>query len=311
MTIERGTERGGTVTTVPTDEELARSMAGEFRSGYVTAAGCRLHHVAGGEGDPLVLLPGWPQTWWEYHEVMPELASAGRRVIAVDLPGMGGSDKPESGYDKKSMAGVIREFVRVLGYDEVDIAGHDIGSQVAFSFAANHPEATRKVALLDVLHPDPSLREIPILPQRDSSFFPWWFAFNHVDGLPERLLAGRVRYLLDWVFDNFTENPAAVTELDRAVFADAYEREGAISGSNAWYATWDQDIADLGTYDKVTAPMLGLVSNMADGLFAAQMRATLPEQGTDVEVVVIPDVGHYFVEEAPRTVVDELNRFFG
>jgi pimeloyl-ACP methyl ester carboxylesterase len=311
MTIDRGNDRGNPVTTVPTDDELARSMAGDFRSDYVTAAGCRLHYVAGGKGKPLVLLPGWPQTWWEFHKVMPGLAAAGRRVIAVDLPGMGASDKPAAGYDKKSMAGVIREFVRVLGYDEVDIAGHDIGSQVAFSFAANHPDATHKVALLDVLHPDPSLEEIPILPRQGSSFFPWWFAFNHVDDLPERLLAGRVRYLVDWVFDNFTVHPDAVTELDRAVFADAYEREGAISGSNAWYATWGQDIVDLDTYDKVTAPMLGLVSTVAEGLFADQMRATLPEQGTDVRIVVIPDAGHYFVEEAPQTVIDEFNRFFG
>jgi pimeloyl-ACP methyl ester carboxylesterase len=65
--------------------------------------GTRLHYVSGGEGEPLVLLPGWPRTWWQYHKVMPEPARH-YRVIAVDLRGMGDSDKPDSGYDKKAMA---------------------------------------------------------------------------------------------------------------------------------------------------------------------------------------------------------------
>ncbi|WP_346768322.1 alpha/beta hydrolase [Streptomyces sp. R301] len=295
---------------VPSDAELAGSLTGDFRSEYVTVDGVRLHYVAGGEGRPLILLPGWPQTWWEYHKVMPALAAAGRHVIALDLPGMGGSDKPATGYDKKTMARVVHGFVRALGHDEVDIAGHDIGAQVAFSFAVNHPSATRKVALLDVVHPDPSMYGIPMLPPPDAPFFPWWFAFHQVPGLPEQLLAGRTRILVDWIFDNFLLDRTAVTPSDRAVYAHAYDRPGAISGGSGWYRTFGQDIVDLGTYGKVTAPMLGMVSNLGDGLFAEQMKATLPGQGTDVRVVVVPDAGHYFVEEAPQAVIDEFNRFF-
>lgn len=295
---------------VPTDAELAGSLDGDFRSDYVTANGLRLHYVAGGNGTPLILLPGWPQTWWEFRKIMPALATAGRRVIAVDLPGMGGSDKPGTGYDKKTMAGIIHGLVRALGYDQVDIAGHDIGAQVAFSFAVNHPEAVRGVALLDVVHPDPSLYEIRMLPSPGAPFFPWWFAFNQIAGLPEELLAGRARYLVDWVFDNFLVNKSAVTPLDRAVFARAYDTADGIRGGNGWYQTFGQDIVDLGSYGKVTAPMLGMVSNLGDGMFAAHMQATLPNQGTDVEVVVVPDAGHYFVEETPQVVIDQFNRFF-
>jgi pimeloyl-ACP methyl ester carboxylesterase len=295
---------------VPTDSELAHSLAGDFRSEYVTVDGVRLHYVVGGQGRPLVLLPGWPQTWWEYHKVMPALAAAGRQVIAVDLPGMGSSDKPPTGYDKKAMAGVIHGFVRALGHESVDIAGHDIGAQVAFSFAANHPEATNRVALLDVVHPDESLYGIPMLPPPGAPFFPWWFAFNQVEGLPEELLAGRARYLVDWIFDNFLVNQGAVGESDRAVYAHAYNNADAIRGGSSWYRTFGQDIVDLGTYGKVTAPILGMVSNLGDGLFAEHMRATLPAQGADVRVVVVPDAGHYFVEEAPDAVIDEFNRFF-
>ncbi len=300
-----GTEAG-----VPTDAELALSLDGDFRSDHVTVGDLRLHYVSGGHGRPLVLLPGWPETWWEFRKVMPALAAAGRRVIAVDLPGMGASDKPADGYDKKSMAGVIHGFVHALGYEQVDIAGHDIGSQVAFSFAVNHPEAVRKVAMLDVLHPDPSFYGISMLPIPGVPLFPWWAAFNQVEGLPEQLLTGRFRVLVDWLFDNYLVDRDAVSPLDRAVYARAYDNPDAIRGGSAWYGTFGQDIADYETYGKVTAPLLGLVSNLGDGLYAEQMRATLPTQGTDVSVVVVPDSGHYLVDEKPRVVIDRFNEFF-
>ena len=145
------------------DVALVKSLPG-FENGYADVNGTRLHYVIGGKGAPLVLLPGWPQTWWEFHKIMPALAEK-YRVIAVDLRGMGGSAKPPGGYDKKTMARDIYELVRQLGFEKVNIAGHDIGSMVAFSFAANHPGATSKLALLDVPHPDEFFSEIRMLPQ--------------------------------------------------------------------------------------------------------------------------------------------------
>jgi pimeloyl-ACP methyl ester carboxylesterase len=300
----------GAAAVVPSDAELARSLDGDFRSDHVTVEGLRLHYVAGGEGRPLVLLPGWPETWWEFRKVMPALAAGGHRVIAVDLPGMGASDKPAGGYDKKTMARMIHGLVRALGHEQVDIAGHDIGSQVAFSFAVNHPEATRKVAMLDILHPDPSLYELRMLPVPGMPIHPWWFAFNQVDSLPGQLLAGRFRLLIDWLFDNFLGDRDNVNSLDRAVYARACDSAAAINAGNAWFGTFGQDIVDLESYGKVTAPLLGMASNLADGLFAAQMQATLPTQGTDVKVVVLPETGHYFVDENPQAVIEQFSEFF-
>jgi hypothetical protein len=84
------------------DAALVKTLPG-FNSSFATVNGIRLHYVAGGEGDPVFLLPGWPETWWSYHKIMPELAKR-HRVISIDLRGMGSSDKPTGGYDKKSMA---------------------------------------------------------------------------------------------------------------------------------------------------------------------------------------------------------------
>ena len=148
-----GTERGSQNMADTSDAALAASLPGHFRNGYGEVNGTRIHYVEGGKGTPVLLLPGWPQTWWEFHKIMPELAKR-HRVIAVDLRGMGGSAKPGSGYDKKNMAKDIHELTRALGYKQVNIAGHDIGAMVAYSFAANYPDATLKISLIDVAHPE-------------------------------------------------------------------------------------------------------------------------------------------------------------
>ena len=127
--------------TVLSDEALAHSLLGGFVSASMKVNGVRLHYVIGGQGEPLILLPGWPETWWEFHKIMPQLAKT-HRVIAVDLRGMGGSDKPRGGYDKKTMAADIQALASALRYDRVDIAGHDIGAMVAYAFAANYPAQT-------------------------------------------------------------------------------------------------------------------------------------------------------------------------
>jgi pimeloyl-ACP methyl ester carboxylesterase len=290
----------------PANARLARSLPGGFRSGFATVNGIRLHYVAGGQGEPLILLPGWPETWWEYHEIMPSLA-ARYRVIVVELRGMGGSDKPQSGFDKKTMASDIFQLVRALGYDMVNIAGHDIGSMVAFSFAVNHPEATRKVALLDVAHPDQSYNQLRLLPQPGAPIYPWWFAFNQVHGLPEQLVSGRSRFLIDAIFDLLLLNKAAVSDGDRAIYAKAYSSPDAIRASNGWFQAFGQDIEDLASYGKVTAPMLGL----ADPSFFAFFQQLLPAEGIDVRVVEVANSGHFIVEEQPQAVTQALTEFFG
>lgn len=288
----------------PSDETLVRSLPG-FRSGYANVNGIRMHYVAGGQGRPLVLVPGWPETWWEFHKIMPALATR-YRVIAVDMRGQGGSDKPAGGYDKKTMARDIHELVRHLGYSTVDIAGHDIGAMVAFSFAVNHPETTRTVTVMDVAHPDENLFKIPMLAPPGQPVNLWWFAFNQVHGLPEQLLTGRFGYLVDWLFDNLLVNPSSVDDRTRAVYARAYSQPDAIRAGNAWYQAFYQDIEDQRTYQKVTAPMLGLAAQYNDTL-----AYVLPAKGTDVRLGKITGSGHFLPEEQPDAVVKALTDFLG
>ncbi|MFG2295093.1 alpha/beta fold hydrolase [Streptomyces sp. NPDC048603] len=289
------------------DSALAASLDGGFTSHHAEVNGTRLHYVDGGSGEPLVLLGGWPQTWWQWHKVMPALARS-HRVIAVDLRGMGGSGKPADGYDKKTMAADIRALLRHLGIGAAHLAGHDIGAMVAYAHAANHPEATLKVALLDVPHPDAGWLEMPLIPRPGGPRFLWWFAFNQVEGLPEQLLAGRFRLFLDHLLGEMATAPGqSVDSFSREVYAHAYDTPDAIRAGNAWYRAFAQDIADFGTYAPVPHPLLALGGDRSNH---GSLVAVMPSHGTDTKVVRIEDCGHYLPEEQPEAVTEELLRFF-
>ncbi len=272
-----------------------------FRHGHATANGVRLHYVEGGHGDPVVLLPGWPRTWWEFRKVMPALA-AHRRVIAVDLRGMGESAKPAEGYDKRTMAADVAALVTRLGHDAVDVVGSDIGAMVAFSMAANHPRLVRTVTLLDVAHPEESWYAMPLLPGPADSFHLWWFAFNQVRGLPEQLLAGRARELVDHLCGLMLVDQDAVTGRDRAVYARAYDTRDAIRAGNGWYQAFGQDIADDRGYAPVSPPLLAL-ANPAQYDY---LRNLLPAKARRATVTRLDDTGHYLVEERPGAVLSHL-----
>ncbi|WP_196955077.1 alpha/beta fold hydrolase [Hymenobacter guriensis] len=144
------------------DEALLRRLPG-FTDHYATVNGVRLHYVEDGSGPVLVCLPGWPQTWYSYHPIAAGLARH-YRVIIVDIRGMGSSEKPAAGYDKKTMAQDIYELLRHLGVTKASILGHDIGGMVASSFGFNYPQATHKLILADGAHPSEGLRQMPLLP---------------------------------------------------------------------------------------------------------------------------------------------------
>nr|6KXR_A Chain A, Putative hydrolase [Streptomyces ambofaciens ATCC 23877]6KXR_B Chain B, Putative hydrolase [Streptomyces ambofaciens ATCC 23877]6KXR_C Chain C, Putative hydrolase [Streptomyces ambofaciens ATCC 23877]6KXR_D Chain D, Putative hydrolase [Streptomyces ambofaciens ATCC 23877] len=291
---------------VPSDRELARSLPGGFRSRHARVGGVRLHYVSGGHGEPLLLVPGWPQTWWAYRKVMPQLARR-YHVIAVDLRGMGGSDKPAGGYDKKTMAADLHALVRGLGHRQVNVAGHDIGSMVAFAFAANHPEATRKVALLDTPHPDQSEYEMRILCRPGTGTTLWWWAFNQLQALPEQLMHGRMRHVIDWLYANSLADQSLVGDLDRDIYANAYNSPQAVRAGTRWYQACHQDITDQAGYGKLTMPVLGIGGNFT----FEDLRNKLTAQATDVHMVRASKSVHYLPEEEPDVVAGALLDFFG
>ncbi len=292
-----------------TDATLIKTLPG-FRNATAHVNGTTLHYVIGGKGRPLVLLPGWPQTWWAYHKIMPDL-SKHYQVIAVDLRGMGSSAKPTGGYDKKNMAKDIHELLLSLGHGRASIVGHDIGSQVAWSFGANFPEATEKLVLIDLPHLDESVYSWPILPTLNkfgdkvdpAHVFAWWFAFHQVKLLPEKLLAGRVHLEQEWFFTYVMKDESALTPMDRAVYANAYQGVEAIRASNSWFQAFPQDVEDQKSYGKLNMPVLGLGSTTYSWL-----QSVLAAKATQANTVKI-NSGHLIPEEAPRETLKEILGF--
>jgi len=257
------------------------------------------------------LLPGWPETWWAFHKIMPALAR-NHRVISVDLRGMGSSDKPAAGYEKRVMAKDIVDLACYLSYDKVDIVGHDIGAQVAYAIAANYPQATGKLVLLDVAHPDAQVAQWPLLPQvgtfgdkiDDAHPFAWWFAFHQVKGLPEDLLEGRAYLEQRWIFRYLLKDESAIDARDRSIYAAAYNSRDAIRAGNAWYQTFSQDIADYASYPNLAMPVLAL-----GGPGYNRLKVTLTPKVADLRVIKVEGSGHFIAEEKPEAIIGYLEDF--
>ena len=294
----------------PPDAELIRALPG-FTEDFATVNGVRLHYVAGGKGKPVMLLPGWPETWWAFHKIMPALAR-NHRVISVDLRGMGSSDKPAAGYEKRVMAKDIVDLACYLSYDKVDIVGHDISAQVAYAIAANYPQATGKLVLLDVAHPDAQVAQWPLLPQvgtfgdkiDDAHPFAWWFAFHQVKGLPEDLLEGRAYLEQRWIFRYLLKDESAIDARDRSIYAAAYNSRDAIRAGNAWYQTFSQDIADYASYPNLAMPVLAL-----GGPGYNRLKVTLTPKVADLRVIKVEGSGHFIAEEKPEAIIGYLEDF--
>jgi pimeloyl-ACP methyl ester carboxylesterase len=288
-----------------TDEELIKRLPG-FQNKYADVNGTTLHYLEGGQGQPLVLIPGWPETWWAYHKVMPLLA-AKYRLIVLDMRGMGSSHKPADGYQKKNMAKDVAELVTQLGYNNVNICGHDIGAHIAFSFACNYPKMTAKLVLLDTPHPDESMYQLPMLPIPGIAYtYPWWLAFNQVKELPEELLAGRMSLIIDWIFKNLLIEQNSVSEFDKAVYAYAYDSNDGIRASNAWYQAFPQDIADIKTYNKLTMPVMGIGATGFDIL-----KNFLHHYTTNSQLAQVNSSGHFLLAEKPEETAEIIAAFIG
>jgi len=286
-----------------TDEELIKSIP-NFENNYAEVNGTKLHYVKGGLGEPLILIPGYPETWWAYYKVMPALAEK-YCVVVVEMRGMGSSDKPGDGYEKKNLAKDIYELVKQLGYQKVFIGGHDIGAHVAFSFAANFPEITAKLIMLDTPHPDAGLYQLPMLPMMGANYlYPWWLSFYQVKELPEQLLEGRMNIVIEWLFKNLLVEQNSISDFDKKVYEFAYNSKDGIRSSNAWYQAFPQDIEDSKTYQKLNMPVLGI-----GGSGYEILEMSLPNSTTDLQLKKINDCGHFLLAEKPDEVIQYIIEF--
>ncbi len=266
----------------------------------------RLHYVTAGEGFPIVLLHGWPQTWYEWRHIVPVLARQ-YRVIAPDLRGLGDSSRPADGYDKKTVGNDIWRLVHDhLGIEAFHLVGHDWGGPTAYAIAAAHPDAVRKLAILDVSIPGDGSPNISQGGRR------WHHAFHQTLDLPEALVAGREDIYFGWFYRNYGHHPNAIPEADIAEYLRTYRQIGALRAGFAYYRNIPQDIADnaaIAATFKLPMPVLALGGANAWGR-GMEVVESLRRMAVDVRGGVIENCGHWMPEEQPEELLRQLLPFF-
>jgi pimeloyl-ACP methyl ester carboxylesterase len=279
----------------------------DFEHRYANLPGVRLHYVSLGQGRPVVLIHGWPQTWYEWRRVMPLLAND-FLLIAPDLRGLGDSSRPSRGYDKKTVANDVWLLMHDhLGHDRFAVVGHDWGAPVAFRLAADHADAVTHLAMLDVPVPgdQPSGAALGGSPR-------WHHLFHAVPDLPEALTFGRERIYLEWFFANGTDQANAFSDADICEYVRTYSQPGAMRAGFNFYRALNQDVADnratLASGFKLPMPTLGLGGGgprgRGDLVVESLRRVALHAEGGS-----IPDCGHFIPEEKPHELADHLRAF--
>jgi pimeloyl-ACP methyl ester carboxylesterase len=286
----------------------------QFRHASTRVDEVNIHYVEGGEGPPVVLIPGWPQSWYAWRYVMPQLVAAGHRVIALDPRGMGESDAPAGGYDLASVAAELHHFAQTIGLLDngpIDVVGHDVGSWMAYAWAADWRPDVRRVALLDALIPGLSAPRTD-LSIDEANRRSWHFAFNQLDGLSEVLIAGREEAFLTWLFRAKSLQPWTITAEDIALYARQLAAPGALRAVTGYYqsAFSLEGIAAnrLRAETPLDIPLLALGAERGLG---EHMVSALQKLASNVRGDVVRNAGHYLPEEAANRIADELVDFLG
>lgn len=288
----------GTAPTAVGLTSAAAQPAPPIESRFADVNGIRLHYLTAGEGDPVILLHGYAQNSHMWRPLMAELAAT-HTVIAPDLRGFGRSAKPESGYDKRTMAQDIHALATSLGLRRVQIVGHDIGLMVAYAYAAQHPTDVERIALLDAFLPGIGDWEAVWL-LRDL----WHFHFY--GETPLRLVAGRERDYFEHFWNDFAADPErSIPEADRVLYASAYGEPGAMRAGFEVFRAFAQDAEDFAELGRtpLEMPMLVLTGEKASGEFLIRQARLVAD---DVEGIVVPGSGHWLMEEAPDQVIPRL-----
>jgi pimeloyl-ACP methyl ester carboxylesterase len=296
-------EGPGSVSAAP---NLPAGFTDTFTSRYVDTGDLRLHAVTGGDGPPLLLVHGWPQTWYAWRMVMPALARD-FSVVAVDQRGIGLSDKPQDGYDTASLARDLVALMGALGHPRFALYGTDVGMPIAYALAADHPDRVARLAVSEAplpgISPSPPLFLPPLLNARL-----WHLAFNQLPKVNEQLVTGREDIFFGAEFDASAGTHKlpdyAVKYYIDTLAADADHLRGSFGFYRALPATSAQN--EQRKARRLTLPVLAMGGEESVGEGAG---STMKMVADDVQTVVLAGSGHWVAEQAPDQLLAALTEF--
>jgi pimeloyl-ACP methyl ester carboxylesterase len=287
-----------------------------FQHHVTNVNGLKLHYVEGGDnekGDPILLIPGWPESWYAWRFIMPKLVAAGHHVIALDLRGMGDSDHPIDGYDSKTVASDIHAFIEARGLarqGRLHVAGHDVGAWMAYAHAADWPGDDKSLTVMEAALPGITPPAPSGIPSDEGNLRSWHFAFNRLPDLPEVLVQGHERAYLSWLFaqksaQGYVFDQEALNEYTR-VFAQPGGARAAFSYYRAAFSETglQQNRARVATTLRMPVLAIGGQYSVGNG-----MASTMKLVAADVRGQNIAGAGHFVLEESPDQVAEAILRF--
>jgi pimeloyl-ACP methyl ester carboxylesterase len=278
-----------------------------FSHRQVQVEGLSIHVAeAGTRGHPAVLfLHGWPQCWAAFARVMDTLRDEAH-VLALDLPGIGGSTPPPPANDKRTLARYVRGVIAALALTDVTLAGHDAGGQIVYAYLHAYPEELARAVIMNVAVPglDPwdEVKRNPHI---------WHFAFHAVPELPEVLVAGHEARYFDFFYGAIAARPEAITPAARAVYAEAYARPEALRTGFEWYRAFAQDEKDNAAAkgQPIDTPVLYLRGDHDSGDLEDYLQGLRDGGLREVQGRRIADCGHFAPDEQPEAVGAALREF--
>ncbi|WP_406471831.1 alpha/beta hydrolase [Streptomyces hirsutus] len=295
-------EGPGSVSQAP---NLPARFTDTFTSRYVDIGDLRLHAVTGGKGPALLLLAGWPQTWYAWRLLMPALARD-FKVVAVDPRGVGLSDKPLDGYDTGTLARDMVALMDSLGHQRFAMVGHDIGMWTGYALAADHPDRLDRLAVAEAAIPGLSPTP-PLFGSQEANDRLWHFAFNRLTDVNEQLVSGREHLYFGHQFA--TKSAKALPDYAVQHYVDTLAADPeALRSSFEFYRALDTTIAQnqKRKSQRLSLPILAIGG--AENL-GASVSATMKLAADDVESLVLPECGHYPAEEVPEAMLSALTVF--
>jgi pimeloyl-ACP methyl ester carboxylesterase len=286
---------------------LPAGFTDTFTSRYVDAGELRQHAVTGGEGPPLLLIHGWPQTWYAWRLVMPALARD-FQVVAVDQRGIGLTDKPKDGYDTSTLARDLVALMEALGHRRFAMYGTDVGMPIAYALAADHPERVERLVVSEAplpgISPSPPLFLPPLLNARL-----WHLAFNQLPAeVNEALVRGREAIFFGAEFDA-SAGTSKLPEATVSYYIDLLAADpDALRGSFGFYRAIPTTAAQnqQRMTRRLTLPVLAIGGAESGGEGVA---ATMQLVADDVQGVVLAGSGHWVAEQAPEELLAALTTF--
>lgn len=270
-------------------------------SRFAEVNGIRLHYVTVGSGPAVILLHGWPQTWFAWRAVMERL-SRNFTLIAPDLRGVGLSERPPMGYDKRTLAADIRALITQVAGGRAHVVGHDMGGKSAYMLAQLHPESIDKLVLVDCLVPGTENMDTA----RGGA---WHYGFHMAPEIPEMLTEGREREYISaqiraWSFKKDAIDEGAISE-----FARHYASPGGMTAGFAYYRALHGDAELAASFQamKIEIPILTIAGRHGVG---TKLSDALRDRTSNLTAVIAEDSGHFVAEETPDFFCDHVERFF-